>query len=195
MYSVIIWSSLVQSSTSSFSFASFNANVVDMPTIGRAPYCFKIQGQIYYQINEALYSSENDYPKYGQLFIVELQKAIDYRIAANAGTDRQIMYSLEKIIRQYNLFAKLYVMMKEEIEHQRELLGSDTERELQLISSLKPGMIEIGVICKEQMRLLRFLLLQPMVTFLNHMRRFTSTAPARGTRVPNRAISNSCLWY
>ena len=33
-------------------------------------YCFKIQGQIYYQINETLYPSENDYPKYGQLFIV-----------------------------------------------------------------------------------------------------------------------------
>ena len=30
-------------------------------------------------------------------------------------------------------------MMKEEIEHQRELLGSDTEHELQLIFSLKPG--------------------------------------------------------
>ena len=55
-----------------FSFASFNANVVDMPTIGRVLHCFKIQGQIYYQINEALYSSENDYPKYGQLFIVDL---------------------------------------------------------------------------------------------------------------------------
>ena len=30
---------------------------------------------------------------------------------------------------------------------------------------------------------------------LAHMRRFTSTAPARGARTPNRAISNSCLWY
>ena len=49
------------------------------------------------------------------------------------------MYSLEQMIRQYNLFAKSYVMMKEEIEHQRELLGSDTEPELQLIFSLKPG--------------------------------------------------------
>ena len=98
-----------------------------MPTIGRAPYCFKIQGPIYYQINEASYLSENDYPKYGQLFIVDPQEAIDYRIAANAGTDREIMYSLEQMIRQYNLFVKSYVMMKEEIEHQRELLGSDTE--------------------------------------------------------------------
>ena len=103
-------------------------------------YCFKIQGQIYYHINEALYPSKNDYPKYGQLFIVDPQEAIGYRIAANAGTDREIMYSLEEqMIRQYNLFAKSYVMMKEEIEHQRELLGSDTEPELQLIFRLKPG--------------------------------------------------------
>ena len=27
----------------------------------------------------------------------------------------------------------------------------------------------------------------------SHMRRFTSTAPARGAQAPNRAISNSCL--
>ena len=109
-----------------------------MLAIGRASYCFKIQGRIYYQINEALYPLENDYPKYGQLFIVDPQEAIDYRIAANAGTDREIMYSFEQMIRQYNLFAKSYVM-KEEIEHQRELLGSDTEPELQLIFSLKSG--------------------------------------------------------
>ena len=43
------------------------------------------------------------------------------------------------MIRQYNLFAKSYVMMKGEIEQQRELLGSDTEPELQLIFSLKSG--------------------------------------------------------
>ena len=49
------------------------------------------------------------------------------------------MYSLEQMIRQYNLFVKSYVMMKEEIVHQRELLGSDMEPELQLIFSLKPG--------------------------------------------------------
>ena len=85
----------IRNYNSSFSFASFNANVVDVPTFGRAPYSFKIQGQIYYQINEALYPSENDYPKYGQLFIVEPQEAIDYRIAANAGTDREKMCSLE----------------------------------------------------------------------------------------------------
>ena len=61
----------IRNYNSSFSFASFNANEVDIPTIGRAPYSFKIQGEINYQINEALYPSENDYPKYGQIFIVD----------------------------------------------------------------------------------------------------------------------------
>ena len=63
-------------------------------------------------------------------FILDPQEAIDYKIAANVGTDREIMYSLEHMIRQYNLFTKSYVMMKEEIEQQRELLDSDTEPEL-----------------------------------------------------------------
>ena len=33
----------IRNYNSSFSFAYFNANVVDMPTILRTPYCFKIQ--------------------------------------------------------------------------------------------------------------------------------------------------------
>ena len=80
----------IRNYNSSFSFASFNAKVVDMPTIGRAAYCFKIQGQIYYQINEALYPSENDYPKYGQLFIVDPQEAIDYNRRAIFEANRYI---------------------------------------------------------------------------------------------------------
>ena len=86
-----------------------------------------------------LHPSENDDPKYGQLFIVDRQEAIDYRIAANVKTDREILYSLEQMIREYNLFVKSYVMMMDEIEQQRELLDSDMEPELQLIFSLKPG--------------------------------------------------------
>ena len=159
----------IRNYNSSFSFASFNANVVAMSTIGRAPYCFKIQGQIYYQINEALYPSENDYPKYGQLFIIDPLEAIDYRIADNAVTDREEMYSLEQMIRQYNLFAKSYVMMKEEIEHQRELLDTDTEPELQLIFSLKPGYDHNGYNLQRINEVAAVFLQQPMVTFLNHM--------------------------
>ena len=58
---------------------------------------------------------------------------------ANLGTDREIMVHLEQTLRQCNIFAKSYEMMKEEIDHQRELLGSSTEPKLQLLFSLKPG--------------------------------------------------------
>ena len=45
--------------------------------------------------------------------------AVDYlysRVAANLGTDREIMNNLEHIIRNHNIFAGSYVMMKEEID-------------------------------------------------------------------------------
>ena len=89
----------IQNDNSSFSFTSFNANVVSISAIGRASYCFKIQGQIYYQINEAL-------NKYGQLFMVDPQESLDYRMEANLGTDREIMVHLEQTLRQCNIFAK-----------------------------------------------------------------------------------------
>ena len=38
---------------------------------GRAPNCLKIQGQLYYQINNALYPSDNENSLYGQLFIID----------------------------------------------------------------------------------------------------------------------------
>jgi hypothetical protein len=50
---------------SSFSFASFNANLINFQDRRPGPYCFKIQGQIYYQINTALYAAQNESPTYG----------------------------------------------------------------------------------------------------------------------------------
>ena len=49
------------------------------------------------------------------------------------------MNNLEHIIRNHNIFARSYVMMKEEIDRQCRLLGSNTEPELQLLFSIKPG--------------------------------------------------------
>ena len=117
----------------------FNANLVHFPITGRAPYCFKIQGQVYYQINEALYPTENENPRHDQLFIADPQKAVDYRMVDNLGYDREIMDNSEQMLRECNILAKSYEMMKDEINHQRELLGNDTEPELQLVFSLKPG--------------------------------------------------------
>ncbi|KAL7291873.1 hypothetical protein TKK_0014432 [Trichogramma kaykai] len=55
----------IRSYNNSLSFASFNANLITFQSLRRAPYCFKIQGQIYYQINTALYAAENENPLFG----------------------------------------------------------------------------------------------------------------------------------
>ena len=46
------------------------------------------------------------------------------------------MNNLEHIIRNHKIFARSYVMMKEEIDRQCRLLGSNTEPELQLLFSV-----------------------------------------------------------
>ena len=72
---------------------------MNLPLRGRALYCFKLQGQIYYQINEALYPSKNMDPCYGHLFIIDPQEAIDFRMQDNSGTDVKILECLESIMR------------------------------------------------------------------------------------------------
>lgn len=41
------------------------------------PYCFKIRGQIYYQIKTALHAAQDESSIYGQLFIVDSNEAIN----------------------------------------------------------------------------------------------------------------------
>lgn len=96
----------IRSYNGSFSFASFNANLVNFPNGRPGPYCFKIQGQIYYQINTALYAAQNENPTYGQLFIIDSNEAINYRIIENSNLDLEITQNLEHLMRELNIFAK-----------------------------------------------------------------------------------------
>ena len=63
----------------SFAFASFNANLVDFNNRRSGPFCFKIHGQVYYQINTSLYPSTDKSPSYGELFIVDQNEATNIR--------------------------------------------------------------------------------------------------------------------
>ena len=104
------------------------------------PYCFKIQGQIYYQINTALYPGENDSPSYDQLFIIDPQEATDIRIRNASQLHYQTLAMLDKIIRENNIFAQSYEMMNQEIHNQQLLLNDgNTIPELQLLFTLKSG--------------------------------------------------------
>ncbi|KYM98545.1 ATP-dependent DNA helicase PIF1 [Cyphomyrmex costatus] len=132
----------IRSYNSSFSFASFNANVINFSERRPGPYCFKIQGQIYYQVNTALYAAENENPTYGQLFIVDSNEAINYRLQQTSNLDLEIIHNFEYMMRKYNIFTQSYQMMGEELENQRrkETESNNLFPELQLIFTLKPGM-------------------------------------------------------
>ncbi|XP_058796825.1 uncharacterized protein LOC131667435 [Phymastichus coffea] len=123
----------------SLSFASFNANLVNFQSRRPGPYCFKIHGQIYYQINTSLYPCENENPVYGQLFFVDQEEALNVRKIQNPHLDQETLSILDKVIRENNIFAQSYEMMKQEINNQRSLMNEEHEPELQLLFSLKPG--------------------------------------------------------
>ena len=90
---------------SSLSFASFNAKLFNFESQRPGPYCFKIHGKIYYQINTSLYPSENENPSFGQLFFVDPDEALQYRIGQNSRLDLGTLSSLDSLMRQHNKFA------------------------------------------------------------------------------------------
>lgn len=121
-----------------FSFASFNANLVQFNNRRPGPFCFKIQGQIYYQINTALYPENDDLPSFGQLFIIDSNEATNYRMDINSTLNADTLKAIDNEMREYNIFAKSYEIMKKELDRMTEN-NDGNEPELQLLFTLKKG--------------------------------------------------------
>ncbi|XP_068990456.1 uncharacterized protein [Neodiprion pinetum] len=132
----------IRNYNASFSFASFNANLINFEGRRPGPYCFKIQCQIYYQVNTALCPAPDELPTYGQLFIVVSNAATDSLQRCNTVLDRGILGALDRIMSENNVFAQLYQMMGEELRaHQDNQFDSaQPPSELQVLFTLKPGM-------------------------------------------------------
>ena len=103
-----------------FSFASFNANIINFPGRRPGPYCFKIQGQIYYQINTALYPEEGENSAFGQIFIYDENEALEHLLKQNTTLDIEILTIIETPMRTFNAFAKFYKMMADIVEMERD---------------------------------------------------------------------------
>ncbi|XP_063981074.1 uncharacterized protein LOC135164547 [Diachasmimorpha longicaudata] len=97
---------------------------MDFQNIRPGPYCFKIRGQIYYQINTSLYSAQNELP--------------NCRLSRNPDLNAEILRDIDNAMRQYNVLAESYKMMKEEIESMR-IRNNNEEPEMQLLFTLKKG--------------------------------------------------------
>ncbi|XP_051153690.1 uncharacterized protein LOC127276975 [Leptopilina boulardi] len=123
----------------SFAFASFNANLVNFNNRRPGPYCFKIHGQIYYQINTSLYPSDNENLSFGQLFIVDQNEATHVRCQQTARLNPDIITKIDQVLRDCNIFAKSYQMMHEELQSASSQSNTQTSSEMQLLFSLKPG--------------------------------------------------------
>lgn len=127
----------IRAYNSSLAFASFNANLYNFAQNRRGPYCLRIQGQIYYQVNTSSYPEPNSTPLYGQLFICDAQEALQARLDRNSFLDPELLASLDNLMRTNNVFAQSYMMMGKEISVQEDLNEGSTE--LQLLFSLRPG--------------------------------------------------------
>ncbi|XP_044005604.1 uncharacterized protein LOC122850538 [Aphidius gifuensis] len=130
----------IRSYNNAFAFASFNANLINFPSNNRpGPYCFKIHGQIYYQINTSLYPSGDDIPSFGQLFIVDQNEATNVRSQFNKDSclNMEIIEAIGNTLCEINVFAKSYQMMHEEL--QQTINDGQEETEMRLIFSTKPG--------------------------------------------------------
>lgn len=127
-----------RSINSLFSMASFNANLVQFNNRRPGPFCCKIQGQIYYQVNTALYPANNELPSFGQLFIIDSNEATEVRLRMNSTSNSEVLNAIDNMMRQYNVFVQSYQMMKEELESMT-AENNGIEPELQLLFTLKKG--------------------------------------------------------
>ena len=125
----------------SFSFASLNANIVSFNNRRPGPYCFKIQDQIYYQINTSLYPELNQIPSYGQLFIYDGNEAVQCSSTFVNELDFDLLKTIDQLMRNINIYAKSYIMMGEEamIQKQNAIKNNDSIPELQMVFTNKKG--------------------------------------------------------
>lgn len=69
----------IRAYNSTFSFASFNANVINLNNTRFGSYYFEIQGQIDYKINTSLLPTNERAPRFGQSFILDSRESIEHR--------------------------------------------------------------------------------------------------------------------
>ena len=93
-------------------FASFGAHFENLPRNG--PQVIRICGQIYHNIY-ALHPNKNEARKYGQLYVLDNEKATAQRKnhKSNSHIKAELFSELDSLLRIVNPYAKVYKMMYE----------------------------------------------------------------------------------
>jgi hypothetical protein len=92
-----------------------------MEGISNGPYCFKIHGQVYH--NTYNLNSITGDRKYAQLYVIDTEMATDTRlnVASNRACLREVMVSLDMLIRDINPYSQAYKNMSEVERTQRQM--------------------------------------------------------------------------
>lgn len=89
-----------------FSFASFNANVVDV--FKRGIYDLKIQGQVCHITPNSIYTKKGEIPHSGQIYIFDDYKAIEQRLKENNNLCKKHVEIISKVLSKINPYVKKY---------------------------------------------------------------------------------------
>jgi hypothetical protein len=104
--------------------ASFVANGLS-PLQGRGPYTFRLHGQVYHKVG-TLHPTEGQLPRYGQLYIIEGDQAIEHRLAdrRNQNCRREVLTLLTVVLECVNPFVGAYKHMYE-VEQEQQTIAED----------------------------------------------------------------------
>jgi hypothetical protein len=104
--------------------ASFVASGMS-PLQGRGPYTFRLHGQVYHKVG-TLHPSEGQAPRYGQLYIIEGDQAIEHRLAHrnNEKCKREVLTLLTTVLERVNPFVAAYKHMYE-VEQEQQRIATD----------------------------------------------------------------------
>ena len=116
---------------SAFSFASFGAQMVQVP--GRGPYCFKIHGQTYHSTC-TLHPPDGQERQYGQLYIIEADQAVTTRMnaAPNSQCLSAVMDIISQVMVEHSPYASAFQHMHA-VEQAEEQDAAEQDRQPQIV--------------------------------------------------------------
>jgi hypothetical protein len=115
-----------------FAMASMSIRQYQFKTGG--PYCFRISGQIYRNMNTAAMPEANNQPTGGQLFFIDTNNALDLR-KNKLKADHNDIALIHNYLSKHNAYAKAFHMLKEEIDVQERQANdaNETRKEIKLL--------------------------------------------------------------
>ena len=139
-----------------FSFTSLGADVGPLQdrtlNDGRGPYTFRIQGSICHKIGTLL-PNQGDQPAFAQIYVFDtrMEAQIDRRMSIMAGLNRQVITTIQNMMREHNPLAQRFISAGERLNEvpQVQLVLRDNARNIDQRRYNRPQADEVAAIMVE----------------------------------------------